>query len=117
MAEHLQFSLIGFVIVVLIMAAISLILMFIPLLYGKSNKKVKENKTKIEKTKVDEVQTQETAPVQTASVEYDDSELIAVITAAISAFASKEHKTLRVVSFRRVGDNSPAWSMASRVNN
>jgi hypothetical protein len=50
-------------------------------------------------------------------VEDDNSELIAVITAAISAFASKDHKTLRVVSFRRVGDNSPTWSMASRVNN
>ncbi|MGI6529694.1 MAG: OadG family protein [Clostridia bacterium] len=117
MAEHLQFSVIGFVIVILIMAAISLILMLIPIIFGKSNKKVKEKKVKIEKAKVDEVKIQETTPVQTSLVEDDNSELIAVITAAISAFASKDHKTLRVVSFRRVGDNSPAWSMASRVNN
>ena len=44
MAEHLQFSVIGFVIVILIMAAISLILMLIPIIFGKSNKKEKRKK-------------------------------------------------------------------------
>lgn len=117
MTDNLQFALIGFVIVVLIMAAISLILMLIPIISGKSHKKDKAEKVKVKKEKAEEVIIQETKPVQALSAQDDNAELIAVITAAISAFASKENKTLRVVSFRRVGDNSPAWSMASRINN
>ena len=52
--------------------------MMIPIIAGKSNKKVKE-KVKIEKAKVDEVKIQEITP-ETSLVEDDNSELIAVIT-------------------------------------
>ena len=43
-----------------------------------------------------------------------DSELIAVITAAIAAISADGGLPFRVVSFRRTSQASPAWNLAGR---
>ena len=48
-----------------------------------------------------------TAPAPTAT---DDSELIAVITAAVAAVLDQPTTSFRVVSFRRTGDKGHAWN-------
>ena len=48
-----------------------------------------------------------TAPAPTAT---DDSELIAVITAAVAAVLDQPTTSFRVVSFRRSGDKGHAWN-------
>ena len=47
------------------------------------------------------------APTSTAT---DDSELIAVITAAVAAVLDQPTTSFRVVSFRRSGDKGHAWN-------
>ena len=42
----------------------------------------------------------------------DDEELIAVITAAISAYAEKNASSLKVKSFKRINNNISAWKKA-----
>jgi len=46
----------------------------------------------------------QTAAAETAEPEQDDSELIAVITAAVAAYLDKPQGSFRVVSFKRMDD-------------
>lgn len=49
-----------------------------------------------------------------AAVEEDDDELIAVLTAAVAASLNTSTYNLRIKSFRRIGQNAPAWNAVSR---
>lgn len=49
-----------------------------------------------------------------AAVEEDDDELIAVLTAAVAASLNTSTYNLRIKSFRRIGQNTPAWNAVSR---
>lgn len=51
------------------------------------------------------------APV---AAETDDDELIAVLTAAVAASLNTSTYNLRIKSFRRIGQNAPAWNAVSR---
>lgn len=51
-----------------------------------------------------------TPAVVTAPTATDDSELIAVITAAVAAVLDQPTSSFRVVSFRRSGDKGHAWN-------
>ena len=44
----------------------------------------------------------------------DEDELIAVLTAAVAASLNTSTYNLRIKSFRRIGQNSPAWNTVSR---
>ncbi len=48
------------------------------------------------------------------AVEEDDDELIAVLTAAVAASLNTSTYNLRIKSFRRIGQNAPAWNAVSR---
>lgn len=50
------------------------------------------------------------APAPTAPTQADNSELIAVITAAVAAMLDQPTTAFRVVSFRRTGDKGRAWN-------
>lgn len=118
MASRLEVTILGFLIVMIVMAAITLIMMLLPYLIGTVKKDNKKNKNKdvteiIKKAEIHQ------APVEPKKISntQEDTELFAIITASIHAYTSRENKNLRVVSFKRVGDNAPAWNMISRLDN
>ncbi len=49
-----------------------------------------------------------------AAAEEDVDELIAVLTAAVAASLNTSTYNLRIKSFRRIGQNAPAWNAVSR---
>ena len=69
--------------------------------------------------KVKEIKTE--APVQAAvEEEVDETELIAVLTAAVAASMNTSTYNLKIKSFKRVDTNNNVWSSASRndaINN
>lgn len=114
-ANDLNVVLAGIGIVFICMILITLVLYVFPLIFGGKNKD-KKNKKKEEK--VESASTNEDKPVITASSDNDEKELIAVITAAISAcLGGNQGIKFRVASFKRVGDNASAWSKTSRLEN
>jgi len=54
------------------------------------------------------------APAAQVKKQEDDSELIAILTAAVAAAMGTSAGGLRIRSFRRVGRSDSAWSAASR---
>lgn len=68
------------------------------------------------KTKKEEALAVKTQEVKTETVspgaEPEDEELIAVLTAAIAASLNTSTYNLKIKSFRRVGNNAPAWNRA-----
>ena len=107
---------VGISIVFICMILITLVLYLFPLIFG-NDKKNKDNNSKKEKNKEAKEQVVASEPV-VESVKNDDKELIAVISAAISAYlGSNSGIKFRVKSFRRVGDNASAWSKTSRLEN
>lgn len=114
MIEYIGLTLIGFTIVMLVMVILTLILMFVSNL-SKRKDKNKGNEVNNEKPLKNGLP-DEIIPVEDKNNNND--ELIAVITAAINAYTTRDSGTkLRVISFKRVGDNAPAWNKTSRVNN
>lgn len=67
-------------------------------------------------TNVNEEETESVIEPVVSNVEYNDEELIAVLTAAVMAY-SMGNATLVVKSFRKVGDNAPRWNKVSRIMN
>ncbi len=106
--------LVGISIVFICMILITLVLYLFPLFFGKGSKGDKKKKKNI---KVEPV-VEETKVCETNVDDKDDRELIAVITAAISAYLGSDSGIkFKVKSFRRVGDNASAWSKTSRLEN
>lgn len=64
--------------------------------------------------KKDNVNPSEKAPseVQNTAVCTDDSELIAVLTAAVAAVLNTSTSKLCIKSYKRVGNNAPLWNRA-----
>ena len=60
--------------------------------------------------------TQSAAPAQTPVTAEDDSELIAVLTAAIAASLNQSTYNLKIKSYRRV-DTAPVWNKTARRDN
>lgn len=57
-----------------------------------------------------------TAPAPAPAAEEDDSELIAVLTAAIAASLNQSTYNLKIKSYRRV-DSAPVWNKTARRDN
>ncbi len=54
----------------------------------------------------------EPEPVPVKNTPADDGELIAVLTAAIAASLNTSTYNLQIKSYRRIGQNAPAWNRA-----
>lgn len=68
------------------------------------------------------VETTEKEPViqpqqQTLETQKDDGEIIAAITAAICASFNTSPHSIRIKSYRRLGESASAWNRASRSEN
>ncbi len=48
------------------------------------------------------------------AVEKEEEELVAVLTAAVAASLNTSTYNLKIKSFRRIGQNAPAWNAAAR---
>ena len=59
---------------------------------------------------------QAVTPALAPSIEEDDSELIAVLTAAIAASLNQSTYNLKIKSYRRV-DSAPVWNKTARRDN
>ena len=109
MSQGLPIAIIGYCMVFVVLAILwgVIELMRIFLTSNKSDAKVKEIKTE--------------APVQAAvEEEVDETELIAVLTAAVAASMNTSTYNLKIKSFKRVDTNNNVWSSASRndaINN
>jgi sodium pump decarboxylase gamma subunit len=71
--------------------------------------KVKKNPNKSTDNKV-----AETAPAK-ETTETNDSELVAVITAALSSYLGKPSSQIKIGSIRQLYKNTPVWGMAARL--
>ena len=109
MSQGLPIAIIGYCMVFVVLAILwgVIELMRVFLTSKKSDVKAKEIKTE--------------APVQAAvEEEVDETELIAVLTAAVAASMNTSTYNLKIKSFKRVDTNNNVWSSASRndaINN
>ncbi len=105
-------AVLGMAIVFLVLSLIMLVLVCMEKIFAP---KKKETAVKTE-TKVQsdaDIKTEEKTPV--VEFKSDDSELIAVITAAIAASLNTNACNLKIRSYRKLGQN--AWGNASRKEN
>ena len=106
-SEGLLVTGVGLVIVFGVLVILMLALMAMKALFYKEpkveNKKTVENLTVAAPKPVEKPK---------AQVKEDDLELIAVLAAAIAASLNTNTSSINIKSFRRVGQNSPAWNRA-----
>lgn len=110
----------GYVILLgMIITFVALILIwFLTALMSKVIQKI-ESKNSVAKVKTQPApspkQTASTAPIVANVVnEEDESELIAVITAAIAASMNTSMHNIRVSNIRRISDSTPIWGKSGR---
>ena len=101
-------TLVGLSIVFGVLVVLMLVLMLFKVIFYKDPKKAQPAEQKT-------VQTTAPSPV-TAQTE-DDTELIAVLTAAISASLNTSTYNLRIKSYRRVDSKANAWNRAGITEN
>lgn len=102
LAQGLQTTIIGLSIVFGVLAILMIVLMLMKVFFYKEEQKT-EDKT---------VQEVKTAPAKMVVEEEDEEELIAVLTAAIAASLNTSTYNLQIKSYRRIGNNNPAWNRA-----
>lgn len=108
--EGLKTTVVGLSIVFGVLIILMLVLMLMKVIFYKEPEKAKAPEKKMEAPVV-------SAPVQ---AEVDDSELVAVLTAAIAASLNTSTYNLRIKSFRRIDSKANAWNNASireNINN
>ena len=94
-----QVTLIGLIIVFSVLIILMCVLVVMRVVLTRNDKKPAEVKA-------------EPAAKETAAQEEDDEELIAVLTAAIAASLNTSTYNLNIKSFKRIGNNAPAWNKA-----
>lgn len=93
----------GLTIVFAVLVILMLVLMLFKVIFYKEDKDDKKKRTIIE----------EAAPAaEVVTAPADDSELIAVLTAAVAASLQTSTYKLKIMSYRRVDNKRPAWSKA-----
>ena len=95
----------------IIVFSVLVILMVVLVLMKKIFYKEPENAVKTEKA-VPVVEKTVPAPAPVQNTPADDGELIAVLTAAIAASLNTSTYNLQIKSYRRIGQNAPAWNRA-----
>ena len=101
LSEGLKVTVVGLCIVFSVLIILMLVMMLMKVVFYKDpSKAVKEVKAEPEMT---------TAAV---SEDIDETELIAVLTAAIAASLNTSTYNLNIKSYRRIENTSPAWNKA-----
>ena len=99
-----QTTVIGLLIVFSVLIILMLVLYAMKYIFAS---KIKQAET-VQKAEPQNVQ----APAAVVSDDADDEELIAVLTAAVAASLNTSTYNLKIKSYRRVGNNAPAWNRA-----
>ena len=105
-SQGLMVTGVGLLIVFGVLALLMLALMAMKALFYKEPESLKKKETDV-KPVVEAVQ-----PVAMQKSANDDSELIAVLTAAVAASLNTKTSGICIKSFRRVGSNAPLWNRA-----
>lgn len=104
--EGLKTTVVGLSIVFGVLIILMLVLMLFKVIFYKEAPKAQQPKAK-------KVQQPKPAPAPApAKPAEDDTELIAVLTAAVAASLNTSTYNLRIKSYRRVDTNSNAWNKA-----
>lgn len=97
-----QVTVVGLLIVFSVLLILMFILKLMKVIFAPKEEKVKENPIE-----------EKAAPaVPLEANAQDDEEIVAVLTAAIAASLNTSTYNLKIKSFRRIGNNSPAWNKA-----
>ena len=116
LSQGLMVSGVGMTIVFSVLVILMLVLMIMKVVFYKEEKKAKPVKVKAPKKakKADEELAAVIAAAMYASQEpaENSEELIAVLTAAVAASLNTSTYNLKIKSYRRVGNNAPAWNKA-----
>ncbi len=107
-SEGLLVTGVGLLIVFAVLIILMLALMAMKALFYKAPDKAVKDESKPNNTSV----SVQPAAAQSNITKTDDKELIAVIAAAIAASLNTSVSNLRIKSFKRIGNNSPAWNKA-----
>ena len=99
-----QTTVIGLLIVFAVLVILMLVLQAMKYIFTPKT----EEKETVQKAEPQKVQ----APAAAVSDDADDEELIAVLTAAVAASLNTSTYNLKIKSYRRVGNNAPAWNRA-----
>ena len=108
--EGLAYTVMGILVVFMILVIIMMVIKAMALLSGESKPKEKKEKQQVKKEQSSLVP--DVVPVATQKT--DDSELIAVITAAIAAAMGQSASGFVVRSYKAVSGN--AWNKAGRMD-
>jgi len=104
--ESLKTSLFGMGLVLGTLYVLSLILDLMRVIFAPT----KKNNTAVTKDQtINQTQTHEKTQ--------DDTQLIAVITAAISEYIGKPITQIKIGAIRKIHEKTPIWGMASRIYN
>lgn len=106
MSEGLLVTVTGLVIVFSVLIILMLLLMGMKAVFYKDS-----TATKVEVKENNNVMPA-VATTRNKSESIDDEELIAVLTAAVAASLNTSTYNLQIKSYRRIGNNSPAWNKA-----
>ena len=101
-------TVVGLAIVFGVLIVLMLVLMLFKVIFYKDPKKAQPAKQPAVQT---------TAPTQVATQNNDDTELIAVLTAAVAAAMNTSTYNLRIKSYRRVDTKANAWNSAGIKEN
>lgn len=96
-------TVIGLAIVFSVLIILMIVLMLFKVIFYKDPTKSKKEEVKTEV---------KTAPVKTDAPEMDETELIAVLTAAVAASLNTSTYNLQIKSYRRTDNKMPAWNKA-----
>lgn len=99
--EGLQVTVVGLAIVFSVLIILMFVLVAMKKVFYKEPEKAQPAK---EETVLEQVRQEEP--------EMDEGELIAVLTAAVAASLNTSTYNLQIKSYRRIGQNSPAWHRA-----
>ena len=96
----------------LIVFAVLIILMVVLVLMRFIFYKEPVNTNNIQKTQPEPEVPVVTEATVSAEQSFDEGELIAVLTAAVAASLNTSTYSLQIKSYRRIGQNAPAWNRA-----
>lgn len=99
-----QVTVVGLIIVFAVLVILMFILKLMKVIFAPKEEKVKEKPIAKETVKA--------AVVEEKEQSEDEEEIVAVLTAAIAASLNASTYNLKIKSFRRIGNNSPAWNKA-----
>lgn len=107
LSEGLKTTVVGVTIVFSVLLILMFVMMLMKVIFYKPEKTAKapKNNAPVAEPAKAEV---------TADASIDETELVAVLTAAIAACLNTSTYNLNIKSYRRINDHSPAWNKAGR---